>query len=44
MSKRNNYEFICDDKPIEMPEQIKNMTDEEIEKEFRERFGEYLNN
>ena len=33
-------EYICDDRPIEMSEEIANMTDEEIEKEFIKRFKE----
>ena len=27
-------EYICDDRPIEMPEEIANMTDEEVEIEY----------
>ncbi len=32
-------EYICDDRPIPISEEISKMTDEEIEKEFQERFG-----
>ena len=31
-------EYICADRPIPISEEISNMTDEEIEKEFQERF------
>lgn len=34
-------EYICDDRPIEVSERIQKMTDEEIEKEFKERFSDY---
>lgn len=31
-------EYICNDNPIEVPEEIEKMTDEEIEQEFKKRF------
>ena len=34
-------EYICDDRPIEVSEEIKKMTDEEIEEEFKKRFSDY---
>ena len=34
-------EYICDDRPIEVPDEIANMTDSEIEEEYQKRFGEY---
>ncbi len=34
-------EYICDDRPVEVPEKIAKMTDEEIQQEFEKRFAEY---
>lgn len=34
-------EYICDDRPVEVSEKIKKMTDEEIEEEFKKRFSDY---
>lgn len=35
-------DYICDDRNIAVSKEIENMTDEEIEKEFKKRFG-FLN-
>ena len=37
-----NKDFICDDRIVEPSDRIKNMTTEEIEKEYQKRFGEFL--
>lgn len=42
MDSLNQKDFICDDRPIEIPERIKKMSDEELKKEFQKRFGDYL--
>lgn len=34
-------EYICDDRPVEVPEKIAKMTNKEIEQEFEKRFVEY---
>ncbi len=34
-------EYICDDRPVEVSEEIQKMTDEEIEEEFKKRFSDY---
>ena len=34
-------EYICDDRHVEVSEEIKKMTDEEIEEEFKKRFSDY---
>lgn len=44
MDNINQKDYICDDRPIEIPEKIKNMSDEELKKEFQKRFGDFLNN
>lgn len=36
-----NNDYICNDRPIEASEQIKKLTDEELEREFEKRFGKY---
>lgn len=33
-------DYICDDREIEIPERIKNMTDEEAKEEFKRIFGD----
>lgn len=33
-------DYICDDREIEMPERIKNMTDEEVLEELKKLFGD----
>lgn len=33
-------DYICDDREIKISDRIKNMTDEEIEEEFKKRFGD----
>ena len=33
-------ERICDDRPIEASEEIKKMSEEELEQEFQRRFGD----
>ena len=35
-----NNEYICNDNKIEVSEKIANMKDEEIEKEFEQRFSQ----
>lgn len=35
-------DYICDDRNMTVPKEIENMSDEEIEKEFNNRFG-FLN-
>lgn len=35
-----NKEYICDDRPIKVSDEIQEMSDEEIEKEFQKRFNE----
>ncbi len=35
-------DYICDDRNMTVPKEIENMYDEEIEKEFNNRFG-FLN-
>ena len=34
-------EYICNDRPMKMPKEIADMTDEEFEIEYQKRFGEY---
>ena len=36
--------YICNDNPVPVSERIKKMTDEELEKEFQERFGKFIKN
>lgn len=33
-------DYICDDREIEIPERIKNMTDEEVLEELKKLFGD----
>ena len=42
MSDLNKYDndYIVDDRPIEIPEDMKNMSQEELETEFKKRFPE----
>ena len=37
-NKKDDIDYIIDDRPRDIPEDIKNMTDEEIEEEFKKRF------
>jgi hypothetical protein len=37
-NNQDDDEYIVDDRPREIPEDIKNMTKEELEAEFRRRF------
>ena len=37
-NKQDDIDYIVDDRPREIPEDIKNMTDEEIEEEFKKDF------
>ena len=37
-NNQDDDEYIVDDRPREIPEDIKNMTEEELEAEFRRRF------
>lgn len=37
-NNQDNIDYIIDDRPREMPEDVKNMTAEEIEEEFKKRF------
>ena len=37
-NNQDNDEYIVDDRPRGIPEDIKNMTDEEVEAEIRRRF------
>jgi hypothetical protein len=32
--------YICDDRPIEMSDRVKNMTEDELDKEFARLFGD----
>ena len=34
-------EYICNDRPMKMPKEIADMTDEEFEIEYQKRFGKY---
>lgn len=36
-----NSEWICDDKPKAVSHEIANMSDEEVEAEFKKRFPKY---
>lgn len=36
-------DYICDDRNMTVPKEIEDMSDDEIEKEFKKRFG-FLNN
>jgi len=40
----DKIDYICDDREKPIPQEILNMTDEEIEEEYQKRFWKVVNN